>query len=178
MISLIVATDLNGVIGKDGNMPWGRLPNDLKFFKDKTVGSTVVMGRKTFDSIGKPLPDRMNIVITHNKYASSKQGDLQFMTFDEARRIVGIEKELGEVFIIGGETIYRQFLPYADRIYRTVIEAEFEGDTLFPQLENTQWKATLLDEKEPDEKNKYKCYFYQLDRQPLEFEQEYQFIWA
>lgn len=165
MLSLIGATDLNGVIGFKGEMPWGRLPNDLTFFREKTRGHTVIMGRKTFDSIGKPLPDRDNIVVTSKEQLRYYRENLAYTNFHTARRIADIERITGEVFVIGGETIYEQFIPFADRVYRTVIEAEFEGDTYFPDLaQHGLWKPELLDIKDKDDKNPYKCYFYQFDK--------------
>jgi dihydrofolate reductase len=164
-LNIIVATDLNGVIGNKGTMPWGRLPNDLNFFRRQTEGKIVIMGRKTYDSIGKPLPNRENIVISRT--TDTRQQGIQVHSFETVKQIVDIESKLGDVYIIGGETIYKQFLPYVDRIYKTVIEAEFEGDTIFPDFTNYgQWVAVLLDEKEPDDKNKYKCSFYKLDKVP------------
>ncbi|KGR78620.1 dihydrofolate reductase [Ureibacillus sinduriensis] len=143
MISLIVAHDKNRVIGHDNKMPW-HLPGELQYFKEQTMGKPMIMGRKTFDSIGRPLPGRRNIVITRN-------GDYQAhgievaTSLEEALKLAGTEKE---VMIIGGEQIFRMALPIADRLYITQIEHAFNGDTFFPIYGN-EWK--LISESEPVE---------------------------
>lgn len=130
LLSIIVAMAKNRVIGNKGKIPW-HLPEDLKRFKQLTMGHPIIMGRKTFDSIGKPLPGRTNIVITRNKQFSA-QGVVRADNLDDAIRKAGGQNE---IFVIGGAEIYREALPRADKIYLTLIEQEFEGDTFFPEVE-------------------------------------------
>lgn len=131
MISLIVVHDLNRVIGKDNKMPW-HIPNELAYFKEKTMGKAIVMGRSTFESIGRPLPGRLNIVITRNKSYES-EGVTVVHSIEEAIEIANKHHE--EVMIIGGEQIFKEVLPYADLLYITLIQHEYEGDTYFPIYE-------------------------------------------
>lgn len=133
-VSLIVAVSQNGVIGKNNQLPW-HLPEDLKRFKQLTMGRPIVMGRKTFESIGKPLPGRTNIVITRQKDFSCC-GSLTAPSLDEALRIC--EKE-PQVFVIGGAQVFKHALPIADRIYLTRIHKDYEGDTFF-RWDEPSWK--------------------------------------
>ena len=152
MISLIVATSENNVIGKDNQLLW-HLPNDLKFFKNTTWGGVVIMGRKTFESVNKPLPGRINIVITkqanwtadHVQVASSVEDALQQAAATHCK----------ELFVIGGGEIYKECLDKAHRIYLTRVHVTLEGDTFFPQLHSAQWKKISSVPFEADEKNKY-----------------------
>lgn len=142
-IALVAAQSENGVIGKDGNLPW-TMKSDLKWFKSITTGKPVVMGRKTFESLGKPLPNRTNIVVT-------RQGDYQV---DGVVVVHGIDRALmiaekdaqqsgqEELCVIGGGEIYAETLPRASRIYLTVVETELEGDTRFPELDREEWHVT------------------------------------
>lgn len=130
MISLIVAHDKNRVIGYENKMPW-HLPGDLQYFKKVTMGKPVIMGRKTFESIGRPLPGRRNIIITRNPDYSA-EGIEVVGSVDEALALVS---DVEEIMIIGGEQIFTQCLPLADRLYITIIHHEFEGDTYFPTYE-------------------------------------------
>lgn len=141
-ISLIVAVAENGVIGRDGTMPW-RLSTDLKRFKALTIGHPVVMGRKTWDSLKKPLPERANIVITRDK-SFAGNGAIVTHSFSEARQIAEAEADktkTDEIFIIGGGAIFKEFLPFADRMYITEILAAVEGDTFFPTFDPQNWRA-------------------------------------
>lgn len=148
-ISLIVAKSKNSVIGKNNQLPW-HLPADLKHFKQITLGKPIIMGRKTFDSIGKPLPGRRNIIISRDKKLLIEGCDV-FHSIDDALNAV---KHESEVMIIGGANLYAQTIARATYIYVTLIDAEMEGDTFFPEL-NQQWKL-VSDEKFPaDEKNTY-----------------------
>jgi len=133
MISLIVAHDKNRVIGYENKMPW-HLPGDLQYFKEMTMGKPIIMGRKTFESIGRPLPGRRNIVITRNRQYNS-DGIETVPSLDEALMLT---KNDEEVMIIGGEQIFRLALPLANRLYITQINAEFNGDTFFPSYEGWQ----------------------------------------
>lgn len=130
MITLIAAMASNRVIGKDNGLPRD-YPEDMAHFRALTAGKPIVMGRKTFDSIGRPLPKRRNIVLSRGWFAA--EGVEVFATIDE---IITATKDEPEVMIIGGQTIYEQFLPYADRIELTIIHKEYEGDTFFPVFED------------------------------------------
>jgi dihydrofolate reductase len=136
-ISLIVAVAENGVIGRDGDLPW-RIPADLKFFKDTTTGHPIVMGRKTHQSIGRALPGRTNIVVTRDPEFSGDDiavvGDL-----DSALAAAG---EADEVMVIGGAQIYAMALPRAKRIYLTEVHIAADGDTRFPELDRGIWSET------------------------------------
>lgn len=127
MISLIVAHDAGRVIGKDNAMPW-HLPGDLQYFKQQTMGKPVIMGRKTFESIGRPLPGRRNIVITRNE-AYVVEGIEVVHSLQEA---LALAADAPEKMVIGGEQIFTEALPLAERLYITHINATFEGDTFFP----------------------------------------------
>jgi len=153
--------DRNRVIGKDNDLPW-HLPNDLKFFKEKTTGNTIIMGRKTFDSIGRVLPNRKHIVLTKQNL------DLP----EEVSVIHNIAKikewneqhPEEELFVIGGSAIFEQILPIADRMYITFIDESFEGDTFFPEFNEADWELTSKVKGEMNEKNQYHYYFLQYDR--------------
>lgn len=133
MISLIVAHDKNRVIGYENAMPW-HLPGDLQYFKQVTMGKPVIMGRKTFESIGRPLPGRRNIIITRNE--AYKAEGIEVVTSVEAA--LALVEGTEEIMIIGGEQIFTQCLPIADRLYITLINHEFKGDTYFPAYEGWQ----------------------------------------
>lgn len=153
MISLIVAMDKNRLIGDNNKLPWN-LPLDLAYFKKVTMGSTIIMGRKTFESIGRPLPERQNVIITRNK-DYFKEGCQVCHSIEEALAF-GINDE---AFIIGGAEVYSKFLPYVDKLYITLIEENFTGDTYFPQIESDKWVLTSKMKGERNEKNPYNYYF-------------------
>jgi len=151
-ISFIVAADEKNVMGKGNQLPW-KLPNDMKYFKNQTWGMTVVMGRKTLDSLGKPLQGRKNIVITRNK--DWKQEGVQAAhSLDEA---IEMAKASGvkEIFIIGGAEIFKMAMPAANRIYLTRIHHQFDGDVYFPELPAADWELVRSRFCREDEKNKY-----------------------
>ena len=158
MISLIAAMDKNNVIGYNNDMPWS-LPNDLKHFKELTSHSTIIMGRKTYESIGRPLPNRKNIILSRSGYETNDDVEV-ISSIDEIKKLAKQE----EVFVIGGGTIYEQVIPFADRLYITRIDAELKGDTYFPQFSETEWQ--VIDEKDgvQNEKNKYNHKFYTYSR--------------
>lgn len=133
-ISLIAAVAENGVIGRSGGLPW-RLPDDLKHFKRLTVDHTVIMGRKTFDEVKRPLPNRRNVVISRNP-AFRPAGVTVVSNLEEALALGSSEEE---VFVIGGGEIYRLALPGADRLYLTIVHASVEGDTSFPSFDQQAW---------------------------------------
>ncbi len=136
MISLIVAHDLNRVIGVNNKMPW-HIPTELAYFKEKTMGKAIVMGRKTYESIGRALPGRLNIVISR-KTSYEQEGVTVVHTIEDAINLA--EKYHEEVMIIGGEQIFKDVLPLADRLYVTIIRQHYNGDTFFPSYEN-EWKV-------------------------------------
>jgi len=143
IVSMIVAAAKNGAIGLAGEIPW-RLPDDQKFFRRKTTGNAIVIGRKTFDSIGKALPGRKNYVLTRSEHAPVEDVTF-FATLSEA--IAGAQADgIEECFIAGGEAIYREGLAVADRIYLTRVDAEPEGDTFFPEVDETVYECV---EREP-----------------------------
>ena len=141
MISLIVAASRNGVIGANNRLPW-HLPADLKRFKQLTMGHPILMGRKTFESIGTPLPGRTNLVITRQKDYQCC-GATAAHSLEEALLICDRESE---IFVIGGAEIFRQALPFADRIYLTRIEKDFEGDTRLFEIDSKIWKEVSREE--------------------------------
>ena len=135
MISLMVAHDPNYVIGKNNALPW-HIPEDLAYFKKHTVGKGMVMGRNTYESIGRPLPKRRNIIVTRNRDYQAEGADVVH-TIDDAIRLA--EEVHEEVMVIGGEQIFRSVLPDADRLYITLIHKNFDGDTYFPQY-GEEWQ--------------------------------------
>ena len=160
-LSIIVAIANNRVIGKDNKLPW-HLPADLKYFKSVTIGHPIIMGRKTFESIGggKPLPGRTSIIITH-QLGYKAEGCVVMHSLQEA---INYSKKDDESFIIGGAEIFKQALEIADKLYLTKIHHEFDGDTFFPALNLMQWKMISCEEHEPDEKNKYPYSFLKYER--------------
>lgn len=159
IISFIVAMGKNRVIGSNNSLPW-TLPADMEHFKKLTVGKAVIMGRKTFESIGKPLPNRKNIIITRDENYKAEHC-IVVNSIDEALETV---KDEEEVMIIGGANIYGQFFPKANRIYLTIIDADFEGDTYFLEYNKEGWKETEKEEHKADEGNKYDYAFLTLER--------------
>jgi dihydrofolate reductase len=149
-ISLVVAASTNNVIGVAGNLPW-HLSDDLKRFKALTLGKPIVMGRKTFESIGRALPGRQNIVITTQTEFVADGCDV--VSSPEAA--IAVAADAAEVMIIGGGEIYRLFLPMADRIYLTRVRVELEGDTVFPALDESDWLETAREEHSADDSNDY-----------------------
>ncbi len=151
-ISLIVAVANNGCIGGNNQMLW-HLPNDFKFFKNKTWGLPVVMGRKTYDSLGKPLAGRLNIVIT-NQANWQVEGVRVVHSLNEAIALAA-EQDYKELMVIGGGSIYQQALPIAHQIYLTKVAANVSGDTFFPSLDAHIWNRTFEECFESDEKHAY-----------------------
>ncbi len=159
-IAMIAAMANNRVIGLDNDMPW-HLPDDLKFFKANTTGKPVIMGRKTFESIGsRPLPNRPNIVISRNAELSIP-GVQVFQSVDEA--LQGLES-VEEVIIMGGGQLYQQMLPRADRLYLTLIDVQLEGDTFFPDWTKMAWNELERSHHAKDERHAYAFEFVTLDR--------------
>ncbi len=156
-VSLIVAIAKNGVIGRDGGMPW-RLSTDLKRFKADTMGNPVIMGRKTFDSIGKALPGRLNIVVTRNEHWS-QDGVVRVSSLRDAFAFANAHcRDNGsakEICVIGGGQIYADALPHADRLRVTHIQAEIEGDTCFPRIDPAVWHAVSSQDFPAGEKDSH-----------------------
>ncbi|WP_078546272.1 dihydrofolate reductase [Litchfieldia alkalitelluris] len=159
MISLLVAMDKNRLIGKDNLLPW-HLPADLAYFKRVTMGHTIVMGRKTYESIGRPLPGRENIIVTRNP--SYKMDGCTIINSIEA--IKNLSDSNDELFVIGGSEIFREVFTFADRLYITEIDDEFEGDTYFPEFSLKDWTLISKDQGKKDEKNPYDYYFCVYER--------------
>lgn len=151
MISLIWAMDENRVIGLHNQLPW-RLPEDLKFFKRVTMGHPIAMGRKTYESIGKPLPGRENIVITRDE-TFRPAGCVIMNSIDEFLEYTAQKDD--EVFVIGGAEIFKEVLPKADRLYLTMIHEQFEGDTYFPVFDIDKWQLETREKGLKDDKNPY-----------------------
>ena len=149
--ALIAAVASNGAIGLEGDMPW-HISEDLKYFKRVTMGAPVIMGRKTYASIGSALPGRANIVITRNTAFSSDDADVVHDVAAGVRKAQAIAQIDGsaEVFVIGGAEIYAQVLAAADRVYLTEIDGEFSGDAFFPDLDTTQWREVSREPHAPE----------------------------
>jgi dihydrofolate reductase len=162
-LSLLLAAAENNVIGKDNKLPW-HLPNDLKYFKNLTWGMPVIMGRKTYESFGKPLQGRRNIVITHNKDWKAEGVEVAG-SIEEAIEMAK-ESAVKEIFIIGGGEIFKTILPKADRIYLTRIYHSFEGDAYFPEIKENEWRLVKERKCEADEKNTYAHSFQVWERKP------------
>lgn len=150
MISIIVAASTNNVIGVRGELPW-RLSDDLRHFKATTMGKPIVMGRKTYESIGRPLPGRQNIVITRQANFVAEGCDV-VASLEDAAAKTGDEKE---IVVIGGSEIYSLALPMAERLYLTRVHAEVDGDAFFPEIDKTEWRLMTDEPHEADERNEY-----------------------
>jgi dihydrofolate reductase len=161
VISAIVAMSENRVIGKDNKMPW-HLPADLRHFKAITTGSPILMGRKTYQSIGRPLPNRINIIITRDTTFQAP-GCVVVNSLDEAVHHATGEN-VKEIFIIGGAEVYRQLMPDIEKIYLTIIHHEFDGDTFFPELNVKEWKEVACTDFTADAENAYSYSFLRLER--------------
>lgn len=161
IISLVVAAAKNNVIGKDGELPW-QLSNDLKHFKNVTWGMPVVMGRKTYEALGKPLNGRKNIIISRQS-GLQIEGAILVKTFDDALFLVK-QMDVKEVMVIGGGEIYKMVFDKATRIYLTRVEAEPEGDTHFPTIDPLLWKLVNNQDFPADEKNNYAYSFQTWER--------------
>jgi dihydrofolate reductase len=158
IVSIVVAIAENYAIGKNNQLLW-HMPADLKHFKNITSGHTVIMGRKTYDSVGKPLPNRRNIIVTR-----------QDITIEGCEVVKSIEDALAlcanedEVFIVGGAEIYKLAMSKTDCIYLTIIHHSFDADTLFPEIDYMEWKETAREDHQPDERNKFPYSFITLER--------------
>lgn len=161
MLSIIVAQAKNNVIGKDNKLLW-HLPADLKRFKELTTGKTIIMGRKTFESLGRVLPNRKHIVFTQNpKYNINDKNVKIVHSIAEIKEYIDNKEEN---FVIGGEVIYNLLLPYTKRLYITQINEKFEGDAFFPKIDETQWKILKTEKGIKDEKNKLQFEYITYER--------------
>ncbi|MFM7294217.1 MAG: dihydrofolate reductase [Burkholderiales bacterium] len=158
MLNLIVAVAKGNVIGLGGKMPW-HLPAELAYFKQITMGHPIIMGRKTFDSIGRPLPGRQNIVVTSNPQWSHAGVDIHASIESALSAVDG-----RDAFVIGGATLYQAALPLAQRIYLTAIDATVEGDTFFPELSPLDWREISRQHRAHDDKNAFAVDFIVLER--------------
>jgi len=161
MISLVAALSENRVIGKDNRLPW-HLPDDMKHFREITEGKPIIVGRKTFESIGKPLPNRTNIVLVREK-DSSIPGCVTVHSIEEALEAA---KDAKEVVVIGGASVYKQFLEQRliDRMYLTIVHDNVEGDAYFPEFNLANWEETQHIHHPADEKHPHEFSFVTLER--------------
>lgn len=161
-LSILVALSENGVIGREGDLPW-RLPDELQFVKRTTMGHTLLMGRKTYESIGRPLPGRTSIVVSRNPDYAPHPDVIVVESFDQAIETAEARGET-EAFVFGGESIYAEALPRADRLYLTRVHATIEGDAFFPRFDPTQWKLISDTPHPQDERHAYAFSLQTYDR--------------
>ena len=160
IISLIAAMDKNRLIGNGLKIPWN-LPADQRHFRKLTIGKPVVMGRKTFETLKRPLDKRLNIILTRNLKYKVPTGCLVVHSVDEILKAAINTKE---IMICGGSPVYEEFLPYATRFYLTKVHAEFEGDIYFPDFDISKWNETKRIDNKPDKKNPHAYSFHFLER--------------
>ena len=163
MLALVAAVADNGVIGRDNRLPW-HLPADLAHFKRLTLGKPILMGRRTWESLPGPLPHRRNIVLTRDP-AYRAEGCTVVHSLDEAIAVAGL---VAELLIVGGAALYAETLPWAGRLYLTLVHARVEGDTRFPSWNPAEWIATSRSEHPPDGRNPMPMTFLTLDRAPVD----------
>jgi dihydrofolate reductase len=159
VISIIVAMAENRVIGKENSLPW-HLPADLQHFKAMTIGKPIIMGRKTWESLPGKLPQRPHIIITANPDYSA-EGCTVVNSLEQAIEAAG---DVPEVMVVGGAMLYAQALPMADNIYLTMVETQVDGDTLFPEYDQSQWRETAREYHPSDDKNLFAYSFITLSR--------------
>lgn len=163
VLSFIVAASENNAIGVHNELPW-RLPEDLKFFKRTTLGKPVIMGRKTFESLGKPLPGRLNVVLSQSGNITLPEGVLLFDSLAESIERVE-EEDVAEAFIIGGGKIFELAMPYVDRMYITRVHTTINNaDAFFPSIDHSHWKLVWEEKHTRDEKHEYDYTFQQFER--------------
>ncbi|WP_226389050.1 dihydrofolate reductase [Penaeicola halotolerans] len=155
--SIVVAVADNQVIGKDNDLIW-KLPKDLKHFKETTSGHHIIMGRKTFESMGKPLPNRTSVVITRQKDYTVPEGHHVVHSLEEAFSLCE-QKDLEKVFVLGGAEIYKMALPLVDELIITEVKESFEGDAYFPKIDRQEWKEVSRTFHPKDDKNPHDMYF-------------------
>lgn len=152
MLSIIVAVAENNVIGKDNKLIW-HLPEDLKRFKKLTTGHTIIMGRKTFESLGRILPNRKHVILCNDMELNIEDENVEVL--EDISMLKQYIDSTEENFVIGGATIYKLLLPYANKIYLTLIHEKFEGDVFFPEIKEKDWKVIETEKGLKDEKNPY-----------------------
>lgn len=152
MLSIIVAVAKNNVIGKDNQLIW-HLPEDLKRFKRLTTNHTIIMGRKTFESLGRVLPNRKHVILCNDAEMNIDDENVEIL--DDISKLKKYKDSEEENFVIGGATIYKLLMPYADKMYVTHINEEFEGDVYFPEISEKDWKMTEREKGLRDEKNPF-----------------------
>lgn len=157
-ISIVVAMSKNRVIGVKNTLPW-HLPADLAHFKKMTLGKPIVMGRKTFEAIGRPLPDRDNIILTRDRNFKAPGCEVVHELDSLLAR-----QDIPELMVIGGANIYAQLLPFTTTLYITYVDVELSGDAFFPEIARKEWVQTQCEERVKDEKNAYHCTFVTLER--------------
>ncbi len=160
-LTLIAALGPGRLIGRDGGLPW-RLPADLRRFKERTIGHVVVMGRKTFESIGRPLPRRRNLVLSRDP-SFAPEGATVVRSLDEA---LDAAADAEEVFVIGGAAVYAEALARADRLDLTLVEGAFEGDVFFPEFDAADWREVAREAHASDGENPHPHVFLTLERSP------------
>lgn len=161
IISLITAMADNRVIGIENRLPWN-LPADMKWFRQQTTGKPVLMGRKTYDSIGRPLPKRRNIIISRDSSLLIEGCEVA----GSADAALELCRDEAEVMVIGGASFYEQMLPRADRLYLTLVHAEIAGDARFPEIDFSQWHEMERHDHPADDANAFACTFLILERRP------------
>lgn len=164
IISMIVAKDRNDGIGRDNELPW-RLKSDLQRFKALTMGKPIIMGRKTWLSLGRPLPGRLNIVLSRQEDFETPEGCVAAGNLQTGIRLaVEQQPDLAEVMVIGGAQLYREALEHADRLYVSEVDAAVEADAWFPALDESEWLETQRDKIDADDDNEFSHTFRQLER--------------
>jgi dihydrofolate reductase len=161
-LELVVALAANGVIGRAGTLPW-HLPDDLKHFKALTMGHPILMGRRTFESIGKPLPGRRSIVVSTTLSAPPAPGVEVVRTLDEAARIAALSS--GPAFVIGGAALYEAALPRCHRMHLTELDVPVDGDTFFPAFNRAEWSLVSQTRHDADERHAMGFWFRTYERQ-------------
>jgi len=159
ILSIITAMDENRLIGKENGLPW-KLPADLQFFKKVTMSKPIIMGRKTFESIGRPLPGRRNIIITRDQSFRADGCEVVFSPESAVDAVSNVD----EAMVIGGANIYQQLIPSADRLYLTKVAGEFDGDAWFPEINFSEWQLSEKEDHLADEKNETDYSFQVFDR--------------
>lgn len=159
-VVIIVAMDIRGLIGDNNSLPW-RLPADLRYFNKLTIGKTLLMGRKTYESIGRPLPGRKNIVVTSN---TDYHVDGCTVASSLERALCVVSNDTKEIMVIGGASLYKQFLPIVNRVYITHVNAELEGNIWFPNWDTNQWREIKRENYASDDKNRYSYSFVVYDK--------------
>jgi len=162
-VSAIVAVSANHAIGRNGELPW-HLPEDLKFFKRTTMGKPVIMGRKTFESLGRPLPGRLNVVLSRQADLQLPEGAVLCDGFESALAFLG-EKGMEDLFVIGGGEIFRTAMPFLDKLYVTQVETVVpDADAFFPDIDHTQWKLVWEERHDADDRHPHRYTFQEYDR--------------